>query len=83
MCCFDQIKTLGQLGMMSVPVAEKYGGTGLDYLAYAVGIEEVSRGCASTGVIISAHTVSIRGHMVSIVVHTISVRMVSIRVHAI
>ncbi|KAK2189735.1 hypothetical protein NP493_98g02002 [Ridgeia piscesae] len=52
----EQIKTLGQLGMMSVPVAEKYGGTGLDYLAYAVGIEEVSRGCASTGVIISAHT---------------------------
>ena len=45
--------------MMSVPVSEKYGGTGLDYLAYAVGIEEVSRGCASTGVIISAHTVSI------------------------
>ena len=49
--------------MMSVPVSEAYGGTGLDYLAYAVGVEEVSRGCASTGVIISAHTVSgyIRG----------------------
>ncbi|KAI0210208.1 Short-chain specific acyl-CoA dehydrogenase, mitochondrial [Lamellibrachia satsuma] len=52
----QQIKALGQLGMMSVPVSEKYSGTGLDYLAYAVGIEEVSRGCASTGVIISAHT---------------------------
>ena len=75
MCCFDQIKTLGQLGMMSVPVAEKYGGTGLDYLAYAVGIEEVSRGCASTGVIISAHTVSIRGHMISIRVHIVNIRV--------
>ena len=32
---------------MSVPVSEKYGGTGLDYLAYAVGIEEVSSGIHS------------------------------------
>lgn len=31
------------------------GGTGLDYLAYAIAMEEISRGCASAGVIMSAH----------------------------
>lgn len=31
------------------------GGTGLDYLAYAIAMEEISRGCASTGVIFSVH----------------------------
>ena len=44
--------------MMAVDVDEKYGGTGLDYLAYAIGMEEVSRGCASTGVIVSVNNVS-------------------------
>lgn len=31
------------------------GGTGLDYLSYAIAMEEISRGCASAGVIMSAH----------------------------
>merc|ERR1711953_1471421 len=34
---------------------EEYGGAGLDTLAYAVTLEEISRGCASAGVIMSAH----------------------------
>ena len=52
-----QIKKLGELGMMAVDVPEEYGGTGLDYLAYAIGLEEISRGCASTGVIVSVNNV--------------------------
>ena len=38
---------------MGISVEDKWGGAGLDYLAYAIAMEEVSRGCASTGVIMS------------------------------
>ncbi|KAK6967418.1 short-chain specific acyl-CoA dehydrogenase mitochondrial [Biomphalaria glabrata] len=51
----EQIKKLGQLGLLCVDVPESEGGTGLDYLAYAIAIEEISRGCASTGVILSVN----------------------------
>ena len=37
-------------------IPEEYGGAGMDYSSYAVIVEEISRGCASTGVLISAHT---------------------------
>jgi butyryl-CoA dehydrogenase len=51
----DQIKKMGELGLMAVAVPEKYGGTGLDYVAYAIAMEEISRGCASAGVIMSVN----------------------------
>lgn len=38
---------------MQVPV--ELGGSGLDYLSYAIAMEEISRGCASTGVIMSVN----------------------------
>lgn len=44
--------------MMAVEVPESLGGAGLDSLAYAVGLEQISRGCASTGVIVSVNNVS-------------------------
>ena len=56
--CRAQIRQLGELGMMAIEVPESYGGTGLDYLAYAIGMEEVSRGCASAGCITSVNNVS-------------------------
>lgn len=43
---------------MALDIPEEYDGAGLDYLAYAIAMEEISRGCASTGVIMSAHNVS-------------------------
>jgi len=46
---------MGDLGLMGIDQAEEYGGTGLDTLAYAVALTEISRGCASAGVIMSAH----------------------------
>ena len=49
----DAVKTMGELGLMGVSVSPDHGGAGLDYLAYAIAMEEVSRGCASTGVIMS------------------------------
>ncbi|KAF4520942.1 hypothetical protein B566_EDAN008917, partial [Ephemera danica] len=51
----QQIKKMGELGLMAVDVPESFGGTGLDYLAYAVAMEEISRGCASAGVIMSVN----------------------------
>nr|CAH7738969.1 unnamed protein product [Callosobruchus chinensis] len=51
----EQIKKMGELGLMAVAIPEDYGGTGLDYLAYAIAMEEISRGCASTGVIMSVN----------------------------
>lgn len=44
---------------MEVP--EELGGAGMDYLAYAVAMEEISRGCASTGVVVSVNNVSTPG----------------------
>lgn len=43
-------------GFMGIFVPEEYGGAGMDYLSYAIIIEELSRGCASTGVFVSAHS---------------------------
>lgn len=34
---------MGELGLMGIAVPEEYGGAGLDYLAYAIAMEEVSR----------------------------------------
>ena len=36
-------------------VDERYGGSGVDYLSYAIAIEEISKACASTGTIVTAH----------------------------
>ncbi|XP_076237567.1 activator-recruited cofactor subunit 42 isoform X2 [Calliopsis andreniformis] len=46
---------MGELGLMGIAIPEHLGGAGLDYLAYAIAMEEISRGCASAGVIMSAH----------------------------
>ncbi len=51
----NHVKALGEMGLMGVVYPEEYGGSGMDYLSYAVAIEEISRGCASTGVVLSAH----------------------------
>ncbi|MCP4153804.1 MAG: acyl-CoA dehydrogenase [bacterium] len=50
------IKKAGKLGLMGIAYPAEYGGAGMDYISYMLAIEEVSRQCASTGVIISAHS---------------------------
>lgn len=50
-----QVKKMGELGLMAMDVPEELGGAGLDYLAYSIAMEEISRGCASTGVIMSVN----------------------------
>ncbi|MGH7837515.1 MAG: acyl-CoA dehydrogenase family protein, partial [Candidatus Binataceae bacterium] len=52
----DTIEELAKLGMLAVFIPEEYGGAGLDNVAYALVIEELSVECASTAVIVSAHS---------------------------
>ena len=49
------VKKMGQLGFLGVAVSEEYGGAGLDYISYAIVIEELSRVDASLGVIASVN----------------------------
>jgi butyryl-CoA dehydrogenase len=49
----DAVKQLGQMGLMGVAVPTEWGGAGMDNVSYAVAMEEISRGCAGTGVIMS------------------------------
>ncbi|NOY22315.1 MAG: acyl-CoA dehydrogenase [Acidobacteria bacterium] len=51
----DLLKECAELGFMGVTVPEKWGGAGMDYLSYAIMMEEISRTCASTGVILSVN----------------------------
>jgi butyryl-CoA dehydrogenase len=50
------IREAADLGLLGVPYPEDEGGTGLDNLAYAITIEELSRVSGSVGIIVSAHT---------------------------
>ena len=48
---WDNMKEMAELGLLGVSVPDTYGGAGMDTIAYTIVIEEVSRACASTGVI--------------------------------
>jgi butyryl-CoA dehydrogenase len=52
----ETVRKLAAAGMLGIPVPKQYGGQGVDNLAYIICVEELSRVCASTGVIVSAHT---------------------------
>ncbi|MDW8245923.1 MAG: acyl-CoA dehydrogenase [Sandaracinaceae bacterium] len=49
----ELVKRMGELGLMGLVVPEEYGGSGADTVSYALAMEEISRACASTGVIMS------------------------------
>jgi len=52
----DLVKKISDMGMLGVYIPEEYGGAGMDMLSYAIVVEEVSKACGSTGILISAHT---------------------------
>ena len=49
------IKKLSELGFFGVYIPEEYGGAGLSFLSYILVVEEISKVCASTGVMLSVH----------------------------
>ena len=52
----ETVEKMAKYGLMGIPFPTEYGGAGGDHISYAITVEELSRGCASTGVICSAHT---------------------------
>ena len=52
----ENVAKMQELGFFGIPFDEEYGGIGLDTLTYVLCVEELSKCCASTGVIVSAHT---------------------------
>ena len=52
----ETVRKMGPLGIMGIPIPVEYGGAGGDNVLYTMAVEELSRHCATTGVIVSAHT---------------------------
>ncbi|MDA8413431.1 MAG: acyl-CoA dehydrogenase [Desulfobacteraceae bacterium] len=50
------VAKMGEMGFLGSYLPEEYGGAGMDMLSYAIVVEEVSKACGSSGVLISAHT---------------------------
>ena len=51
----EAVREMAELGLLGLPYPEKYGGAGMDTLAYAIAVEEVARVCASTAITLAAH----------------------------
>jgi butyryl-CoA dehydrogenase len=51
----ETVAKLGELGVMGMPFPQEYGGAGADYVAYIMAVEELSKVCASHGVIVQTH----------------------------
>ncbi len=51
----ELVRQMADLGFMGVAVPEEYGGSGMDNICYVIAMEEISRACASTGVIMSVN----------------------------
>jgi alkylation response protein AidB-like acyl-CoA dehydrogenase len=51
----EAVKKMGPLGLLGLNVPERYGGSDVDAVSAAIAIEEIGRGCGSTGLAIAAH----------------------------
>ncbi len=52
----ENVKKMGELGLMGIPFPEEWGGGGFDELTYVMAVEEIARVCASTAITLAAHT---------------------------
>ncbi|MEQ6376869.1 acyl-CoA dehydrogenase [Bacillaceae bacterium S4-13-58] len=52
----EVIEKMAELGLMGIPIPEKYGGAGMDFISYIMTIHELSKVSATLGVILSVHT---------------------------
>ena len=53
---YETVEKMGKLGIMGIPFPKEYGGAGGTNVMYSMAVEEISRVCAATGVVVSAHT---------------------------
>jgi butyryl-CoA dehydrogenase len=51
----ETVKKMADCGMLGIPFPKQYGGQGADNLAYIMAVEELSKKCGTTGVVLSAH----------------------------
>jgi len=51
----ELVKRMAELGFLGIAIPEQFGGSGFDHVSYALAMEEISRACASTGVIMSVN----------------------------
>jgi alkylation response protein AidB-like acyl-CoA dehydrogenase len=58
----DLVDEMAELGLMGMPFPEEYGGAGLDYHSYAIGLGEIARGSGGLGTAVAAH-ISLAGNM--------------------
>lgn len=52
----ETVKKMAEIGMMGIPFPKEIGGAGGDYLTYIIAVEELAKVCATTSIILSAHT---------------------------
>ena len=52
----ENVKKMAEFGMLGIPFPKEFGGAGGDVLSYIITVEELSKVCGTTGVIVSAHT---------------------------
>ncbi|WP_061310780.1 acyl-CoA dehydrogenase [Clostridium botulinum] len=52
----ETVEKMSKYGIMGMPFPKEYGGAGTDYLSYVIAVEELAKECATTSVILSAHT---------------------------
>jgi butyryl-CoA dehydrogenase len=52
----ETVEKMAKIGLMGIPVPKEYGGAGGNNILYSMAVEEISRACATTGVVLSAHT---------------------------
>jgi len=56
-------KKMGRMGLLGMTVPQKYGGAGIDRVSYMMALEEISRVCGSTGIVVEAHNSLGVGHI--------------------
>ncbi len=52
----ETVEKMAKIGIMGIPIPTKYGGAGATNQIYSMAVEELSRVCATTGIVVSAHT---------------------------
>ena len=52
----ENVEKMAEMGLFGIPFPEELGGAGMDTLSYVQCVEELSKCCASTGIIVSVHT---------------------------
>src|SRR5215510_12419731 len=51
----ELVARMAELGFLGIAIPEQWGGSGMDHVSYILAMEEISRACASTGVIMSVN----------------------------